>query len=191
MATRTFIAIELDQNVQVALANKQRELAAVLPAVRWVNPAGIHVTLAFLGNIDADQIDAAIDTTDEAARTVDPFDIVVGGIGFFGGTRAPRVIWGGVHGGTDILASLQGTLTALLQHEGFALDGRPFSPHLTLARLRDPLSPEERARLIEQSQANFEPVGTVHVEHLSVMKSELTREGPRYTPLHISALRRR
>lgn len=188
--TRTFIAIELPSATRAHLAGEIARLGRALPGVRWADPAGLHLTLAFLGELDDARLAEAHSATREAALTVAPFALRIGGLGTFGPPGAPRVVWAGVTGDLRALARLHEALAAALERRGFARDARPFAPHLTLARLRTPPTPDHAARLASLVSASQRPTpasaagAPIPVNSLSVMKSELVRPAARYTRLH-------
>jgi 2'-5' RNA ligase len=182
--TRTFIALEINEAQQRHLAEVIRRMSARLPGVRWVNPAGIHLTLAFLGEMTDEQLGGVSHAVESAAHQSKPFSYRLSRLGSFGSPRQPRIIWMGIDEPTGALSHLHRSLTRELDRRGFEVDKRPFSPHLTLARVRDPLSADELQQLqtiLTGKQEGFVAVDAYTVEHLYVMKSELSREGARYT----------
>ena len=192
--TRTFIALELDESLQRYLGETIRQLAQELhgPALRWVDPAGIHLTLAFLGDLNDEQLAEAMRATERAARKVSPFEYCLSRPGLFGSPRQPRVIWIGVDEPSGNLQLLHRQLNLELVQHGFEVDARPFSPHLTLARIKGPLRQEEQQRLqrlltVEDRQ-RLSP--TIHVSQICVMKSELSQTRASYTCLQSSVLGR-
>ncbi|WP_376796373.1 RNA 2',3'-cyclic phosphodiesterase [Thermogemmatispora sp.] len=190
--TRTFLALDLSPELRTFLGRAITRGAYLLPAARWVEPASLHVTLAFLGELNAEQLAQAIEAGEAAARQVPPFSYRLTGLGTFGPTRAPRVIWMGLEDVSGHLLALQQALMRELQARGFLPEERPFSPHLTLARLKRSLSREEQQalqRLLYEIRVPTSlPAHTV--EALDVMKSELSREGARYSCLHRAPLAR-
>lgn len=187
--TRTFIALELKETLQRFLGDIISQAARELPNLRWVDPAGIHLTLAFLGYLTDEQLETAIDAAQVAARQAVPFEYRLKGLGIFGSSSQPRVIWMGIE---DLpsgqiqgspLQQLHRILTRELELRGFEIEKRSFSPHLTLARIKQPLSPDEQQRLqrlLHSKQAGASsPIYCA--DHLSVMKSELSRTGATYT----------
>jgi 2'-5' RNA ligase len=189
--TRTFIAVELGDEARAHLAREVARLGRALPRVRWADPADLHLTLAFLGELDDERLAAAVEATAEAARPAVPFALATGGLGTFGPPHAPRVIWAGLRGDLARLGALHEALAAALAARGFPREQRPFAPHLTLARLRDPLGVAELGRLaalLQESGRRGAAGARISVRELSVMKSELRREGARYTRLHAAPL---
>jgi 2'-5' RNA ligase len=158
-------------------------VALALPKIRWIDPSSIHLTLAFLGELTDEQVAEAIRATEMAAQQVQPFSYCLSHLGTFGSPRYPRVIWMGIDEASGSLASVHRILNQQLQRRGFEVDTRPFSPHLTLARLRSPLSPQEQQQLQSLLADKPAPTDSYAVHHLDVMKSELLQTGARYTCL--------
>jgi RNA 2',3'-cyclic 3'-phosphodiesterase len=181
--TRTFIALEPDESLQASLGRVIQRLAYELPNLRWVDPTGIHLTLAFLGELTDEQLAEATRAAELAARIASPFDYRLSHPGVFGSPRQPRVIWIGIDEPSGKLLQLHQTLNSELEQRSFEVDKRPFSPHFTLCRIKTPLKPDEQKRL-QRLIATMDLTSSAsiyHVRHLSVMKSELSRTGARYT----------
>ncbi len=184
--TRTFIALEMNENLQRHLEQVIHNGTQLLPNIRWVNPKGIHLTLAFLGELDDAQLADATQAAEVAAQQVRAFHYQLTHLGIFGTVRHPRVLWMGIDEPSGMLNRLQYILHQQLEQRGFELDKRPFSPHLTLARAKAPLSPSEQQRLqqlLEGKQAGITSTEIYPVQHIDVMKSELSRAGANYTSL--------
>lgn len=186
--TRTFLALELPDPVRAALAREiarlTRGLGQSLPPVRWVDPAGMHLTLAFLGELDDAGVQAAIEAAEQGAASTRPFRVALAGPGYFGPRSAPRVIWAGVGGETRALVAAQAQLADALAARGFPRESRPFAPHLTLARVKQALPPAELERLLAAlSRSEAGDTAAMTVDGIVVMKSELRPGGARYTPL--------
>src|ERR1700726_4482112 len=94
--TRTFIALELDESLQRFLSNVIHQMTQQLPNVRWVDPAGIHLTLAFLGELTDEQVASAMRAADAASHQITPFELRLKDPGIFGSPSQPRVIWMGI-----------------------------------------------------------------------------------------------
>ncbi|HEY7414402.1 MAG TPA: RNA 2',3'-cyclic phosphodiesterase [Ktedonobacteraceae bacterium] len=189
--TRTFVALEMNEAVQRHLESVIRQVTQVLPGLRWVDPFGIHITLAFLGELTDDELGGVKHAAQAAAQRGTEFSYSLSRIGMFGLSRQPRVIWMGIEEPTGALKSLQRHLTQELVRRNFQMDRRPFSPHLTLARIKTPLSPEELQQLqllLDGPQQGLLTSELYPVRHIAVMKSELSLSGARYTPLQTYAL---
>lgn len=183
--TRIFIALELDEALQRYLRGTIRQVAADLPRFSWVNPSGIHLTLAFLGELSDEQLLQASQATEVAAQHVAPFDYRLSHLGIFGSPRQPRVLWVGIEETLGRLQNLHRALNKELEQRGFEVEKRAFSPHLTLARIKISLQAEEQQRLQRILHSpQFAPSSALsHVQQVSVMKSELARTGATYTCL--------
>jgi len=180
--TRTFLALELPDAVKDALRGWIERLARVIPEVRWVDPASLHLTLAFLCELDDAHLEAATQAAMAVASTHAPFTLRLAHLGIFGSARSPRVIWVGLAGEQARLLAVQAALADNLAACGFPREDRPFAPHLTLARIKAPLADEALTAL---AQAQGEPVKDVswQADAIAVMKSELVRPTARYTAL--------
>jgi 2'-5' RNA ligase len=182
---RCFIAIGLPDEVKDGLSQLQAQLkSGRQTSVKWVDPYSIHLTLKFLGSIDVNKIIPITAAMEEAVLGVSPFRLEVKGLGVFPNLRRVQVVWVGVSGEVDKLAQLQQRLESSLAGLGFAPEGRRFTPHLTLARLRDRASADERDGLGQLiAGTKFEPVYSFQVEAINLMKSQLTREGAIYSQI--------
>ena len=187
---RTFVAVELDAPLRQALAQAQGHLRSRLqpaagPGVRtqWVKPESIHLTLKFLGDIPEERVGEIRAALTGAAARHARFPVQAEGLGAFPDGRAPRVLWVGLldHGGrlTRLAADVEAALLAI----GFAPESKPFHPHLTLARIkarsRDAGRALSQEGLLEQEMR----LGSLTVEAVSLMKSELRPSGAVYTEL--------
>ena len=189
--TRTFIALEMNEAVQRHLEEVIRQVARILPGVRWVDPAGIHLTLAFLGELTDGELSGVKHAVEATVQRNTQFSYSLSRLGMFGSTRQPRVIWMGIEEPAGALQRLQRDLTQELIRRNFPVDKRPFSPHLTLARIKAPLNPDELQQLrllLDGPQQGLLSSELYPVRHVAVMKSELSRTGAHYTPLQIYAL---
>jgi 2'-5' RNA ligase len=182
---RAFIAIELPESIKAEIARLQSQIKnkSRSPA-RWVKPANIHLTLKFFGDIDSGQVEDIIQAIRDASLGFNPFHLGLNGLGAFPDTNRVQVIWVGLSGSLDKLGKLQRNIDNVMDRLGFPVEKRPFSPHLTLARMPDRATPVERqniGRLIAsmefQSRLDL-PVTSIHL-----IKSQLTREGPIYSRL--------
>ncbi|HTI13286.1 MAG TPA: RNA 2',3'-cyclic phosphodiesterase [Dictyobacter sp.] len=186
--TRTFIALEMNKAVQRHLTDVIHQVSSVLPSIRWVNPAGIHLTLAFLGELDDNQLQETIAAATTVAQETHSFSYRLTHPGSFGAARQPRVIWTGIEERSGTLLHVHARLQQDLARRGFSVDTRPFAPHLTLARIKAPLPVTELERLqaiLHGGPQQFASRETFTAKAIAVMKSELLRSGAQYTPLKI------
>lgn len=187
---RAFIAIELSEELKASLARLQELIKLGSESyVKWVDPQGIHLTLKFLGNISVDKVSAISEAIAEVARSVAPFRLEITEFGAFPNTKAPRVAWVGLGGDLESLLRLQRGIDQALIPLGFPPEARAFSPHLTLGRVRDQATPQERRRLGERV-ASLEVQGqpSLYVDRVSLMRSQLTSKGAIYSRLSAAEL---
>ncbi len=180
---RTFIALDLDDSIRSILGGVIGQMAQELPPIRWVDPQGIHLTLAFLGDLTDEQVAKARQAAEAAAQQAAPFSFRLSHLGVFDSSRYPRVIWVGINEPSGALQQLHRLLGGELELRGFAVEKRVFSPHLTLARIKVPLGPDERQRLLHLLTEIKVASSPYHASRLCVMRSELLRSGARYTAL--------
>src|SRR5438132_10091831 len=146
---RAFIAIQLTDEMKRKIGSGQAELEREGSGsggggkdvkIGWTQPECIHLTRKFLGDIQEMQVEALREILKRAAAPARPFTLEARGLGAFPNPRAPRVIWLGLHGSHDDMADLQRLQAAVedgLAGLGFPKEARAFTPHLTLARIRD------------------------------------------------------
>ncbi len=190
LSLRLFFGLQLPQYVREAVSAHVEYLRSIFPAsgANWVRPAGLHVTLKFLGEAEAIRLDALYQTALVAAAGVAPFKLVVEGAGTFRARGEARVLWLGVRDEDGQLARLQFRLDKECVYVGFPRETRPFEPHVTLARLRPRWRGDDLRELSETHRDTpFGPYA-FQVTRFSLMRSELGPGAPRYTPIYHHAL---
>ena len=189
---RSFIAIELPDELKLELIQLEARLKLdKQPWVKWVNPYSIHLTLKFLGNIAVDRTGEITRAIEEVVQGISPFHLEVKELGVFPNLRRVQVAWVGISGDVDKLSQLQKRIETNLTPLGFAPESRAFTPHLTLARLRDQASLDERQRFGQLiANAKFEAAYTIEVDAISLMRSQLTREGAIYSRISLVELKK-
>jgi len=180
---RSFIAIKLPDELKLGLSQLEAQLkAGKQPGIKWVDPYSIHLTLKFLGNVTVDRISEITKAMEAAAQGISPFHLEVKDLGAFPNLRRVQVAWVGISGEVDKLSQLQQHIESNLAHLGFVPESRPFTPHLTLVRLRNQTSSDERQRFGQLiASTRFEAAYTIVVDVINLMRSQLTREGAIYS----------
>ncbi|MGI8588745.1 MAG: RNA 2',3'-cyclic phosphodiesterase [Chloroflexia bacterium] len=189
---RTFVAIELPESVIAVLAAMQKQLTEGKLPLRLTAPAGMHLTLAFIGEIPQTRVDDLVEAVQRGCAGIAPFGLRAEGIGMFPNANAPRVVWAGVQGMPAAMAALTNLRARIVRElavTAFAVDRR-FDPHLTLGRVPDRATSDDRARVGAAVQAQ-PPLGpfAFPVSEVSVMRSELRAGGSVYTRIADVALR--
>ncbi len=178
---RLFIAVPLPDQVRAALGQLQERLAEAQADIKWVEPANLHLTLKFLGETPEGQVPAITEALTVTARSVARVELGLGALGAFPSMASPRVVWVGLHEGAQPLAALAQQLERSGRALGWRQAERPFSPHLTLGRVR---SPRGRAQLVHAlRKAAWRPPSPWPAAAVTLYQSVLSSSGPRYTAL--------
>ena len=184
---RAFIAIDIPVEISDALGRLSQQLDQFVPAqaVRWVQPADMHLTLNFLGDeVTAVHMTQISQLLDQLAPETKPFTLRLDKLGCFPKPLAPRVIWAGLAGEIRAVHQFKTKLDAGLEPLGWPPERRNFSPHLTLGRVKN-------TPAVAQAGLPFEtPLESKSFQATAVRlyQSELTRQGPQYTVWHTSVL---
>ena len=179
---RSFVAVPVEDAVVRRRLAGARSLLPELRGVRWVAERQLHFTLKFLGDLEEERLEDAREATAAAARAgPGPFRLALEGLGAFPPKGSARVVWAGCGAGEASIASLAATVEEAFLSAGFPREERPFSPHLTLARVKDPGSGRRLAQALPSVPA--EPFGTVVVDSLVLFRSDLSPAGPHYSEL--------
>jgi RNA 2',3'-cyclic 3'-phosphodiesterase len=176
---RLFIAIPLPSDLQANLESLQAQLKPYARDAKWVPVRGIHLTLKFLGYVDPVRVSEISRSLAQVASSARPSTALARSCGFFPNSRRPSVLWVGVQ--SDGLQQLQKQTEDAIANLGFEKEDRAFSPHLTLARFRDPrgLLPlaQEVAKFDDRSFGNF------GIDEIILFESILGRRGADYQAL--------
>lgn len=178
---RTFIAVEIPDKIISSIAKVQEDIKTYGFKIRWVRPESIHLTLKFLGNIEAADAENVGRAVCKAARAVAPLSLQAKGIGVFPGIRRPRVVWVGITGQLETLGRLQKTLDENLAAIGFPKEKRPFKGHLTLGRIQKKIDSKTFIEALD-ALGIFE-TETFTADRVVLYKSELKASGAVYTKL--------
>jgi 2'-5' RNA ligase len=190
---RLFIAIELDDHARHAVAEEQTRLKAGLrdggdrPGLRWISPEHMHLTLAFLGEIDDIRSRVILEMMRRPIQG-DPFSVVFGGLGVFPPAGPPRVLWLPLMSGVRQVMDVQRQVADRVARSGISLDARPFQPHLTLARCHRARGSDRRRLLGLPAAVRNGGVTRLDVEEVALIHSRLSQAGPAYTALCRSRL---
>lgn len=184
---RLFLAINIPTDVRLEIHAASAGLRAQEPTIAWIAEPLLHLTLKFLGETPNERFDDVCAAVANVAGRHREFLLRFGGIGAFPNFRRARVVWMGIE---------QEARLELLHHDvevacdalGFEIEGRPFRPHLTLARLKTPL-PEDRLRQLSRAAKQIDFQTECIVRSIDLMQSTLSSSGPTYTTLVSAALR--
>lgn len=168
---RLFVGLELADDVRARLAS----LAGGVPGARWVAEDNLHLTLRFIGEVpghDADEIHAML-----SGIQTRRFEMTISSVGHFSGGGQVKMLWAGVARNPELIA-LQERVDSALRRAGVPKDRTRFTPHITLARLRD--APIERVSGFLQAHSLLR-IGPITVDRFVLFSSHLHADGPIYT----------
>ncbi len=176
---RLFVALDLSAEIRASVANLIERLAPAAREMKWVNPAGLHLTLKFIGGQPEERLEA-IAAALAAVPATGVMEIAFRGVGFFPNERRPRVFWIGVEA-PESLSRLARDMEQALVPLGVAAETRAFSPHLTLARMKEP---RPVPRLLEElAGLDSREFGLMAAEEFVLYQSRLSPAGAQYTRL--------
>ena len=174
---RAFVAVPFEDEVRNRLSQARADLQgeAWAEEVRWVKPEALHLTLRFLGNIEASDVDALLSRLQSSMRSESEFSFELSGLGFFPSASRPRVVAARVTRERR-LGVLASAVEEAVVSAGYPAETRDFRPHVTLGRFR-------RGRRRGLELAADLPRVSVAVSHVVLLRSTLSQAGARYTEL--------
>lgn len=181
---RLFIAIDLPEEWRNVLSLPEQSIGWLGRGVKWVEPRGMHLTLKFLGEVDEKLLPGIHAGMMRACSEFAPFVIRLRGTGVFPNAKRPRVYWAGIEGPSALL-ELQARIDAEMQRLGFPAEEQKFRPHLTLARIKEPIGKQRMTDALLSYSLESEPSD---VREVLLMRSHLSSEGARYESIWRCAL---
>jgi len=173
---RCFISIELDPATRKSVSQFVDKIR-FLKGIKWVSEKNYHITLAFMGELPVDKVPLVCDALKSVSSRHRPFILNLRGSGFFPNPKNPKVFWIGIEKNSE-LYRLKEDIDKTLRALNIDFDPKPFSPHLTLGRIKSPFDFDQR---LIPPEAGFSASFTV--KELHFMKSQLFKEGPVYTEI--------
>ena len=179
---RSFIAIETPEEIRNKIFETFDRVRRQTSGIKWAEPAGMHLTLKFLGDVEASLIEEEIiPRLDLSLSPESSLQLTVGGVGLFPSLHKPRVFWVGIGGDAVGLKRIQSKIERDLKDLPVHHEDREFHPHLTLGRIKAPNSKNLWAKILEEyEKIDF---GSFAAGSIVLFKSELTRAGANYTKL--------
>ena len=185
---RLFVALDLSVAVHEQLEEILSSLKVVAPKAKWVPSENIHLTLSFLGEIAEERVPELVSALNSVASRHPSITLHTAPGGSFGSRHKPRVLWVGLEGDLEGLRALQHDVAQAMVAFGVEEEHREYTPHLTLARARDPRGDPTLADCLEPL-AKVEPVESESSE-LMLVRSHLSSKGSRYEVVHRAKLER-
>ncbi|MCC6345995.1 MAG: RNA 2',3'-cyclic phosphodiesterase [Nitrospirales bacterium] len=174
---RCFIALDISAEVREAVGAVIERVRPAARGVRWVAPYNIHLTLKFLGEIREETVPGIRRTLSSVCSRHRSFALAIQGTGAFPSLKQPSVIWAGI-GDSEELEALYRDIEDSLHVLGFVKEGRKFSPHLTMGRVKE----RTRKIVLDKEFAALKDTffGTIEAKEILLMKSELKPAGAEY-----------
>ncbi|MDD5561166.1 MAG: RNA 2',3'-cyclic phosphodiesterase [Candidatus Omnitrophica bacterium] len=181
---RTFIAIELPEEIQDSLSVIQERLKTGTPEIRWVKPQNLHLTLKFLGDITFEQLNGIKEIITEITKISPAFKIKINSAGVFPNMHAARIIWMGSDQLPLGLKQLALQLETRLVQTGIPQEQRPFRAHITIGRVKEHIAPADLGKVLNKIEneiagANWE----FACGKIALFESTLEPKGPTYALL--------
>ena len=178
---RAFIAIEIPQAVKEGMTGVWDRLKNAGVDAGWSRPEGVHLTLKFLGEVREERVPEIVQALALALAGTERFQLGVEGVGLFPNPASARVIWLGLTGDIETLATLQAAVEQAMTGLGFKRDERPYRPHLTLGRIK--LIRKRPAWLERLAEVRNSKLPGFEVAAVSLIESTLRPGGAVYREL--------
>lgn len=169
----------LPEEWQAVLRQPQEKIGWLGRGVKWVEPENLYLTLKFLGETPDALLPHVEQVIENSCRSVAPFKLSIQGVGCFPSKQRPRAYWAGLSS-SKILKMLQAEIAQGMDDLGFEPEPNEFVPHLTVARIKEPLGKDR----LTNAFLNFDlRSSSFQVEQVSLVESKLRQEGPIYAVL--------
>ena len=184
---RLFLAVDIEEDVKSGITRTIEKLKGKNGAVKWVKPENIHVTLYFFGEVAEKEYLSLQQLLTKALTAIHPFSVSVKGVSGFPSLSRPRVLWVGINNPTKELETIYLLVDKHLQEStiGINRDTKPYTPHVTIARIKGPFDRDIFQTLSSYGEHEF---GSFQVNNVILYRSILRREGPLYEPMKIYEL---
>jgi 2'-5' RNA ligase len=180
MDLRCFIAIRVPGAVRKAIAETMDILKKSGADVKWVPEENVHITLKFLGSTNEASIGEIKESLHRSVAAYRPFSVRITGTGYFPAGRRPRVVWIGIDDAGTV-SDLQRNVEEVMVKFGYEREKRPFSPHLTIGRVKSDKRLAEMLKMLDTFREKR--FGEMEIKEITLMKSELRSAGAEYSSL--------
>jgi 2'-5' RNA ligase len=175
--------VELSLDLRQKVVELQQQLRDTLPKINWVRPESIHLTLKFLGNVDAGMVEQVLTAMGPIQKSQDSLRLEIQGLGIFPDIRRPRILWIGCTGDIPALLNLVSRIEEALEPLGFPPEEKPYHPHLTLARIKHDNSKVGGVLTHSGLLAQPRNLGALRIDRITLFRSDLSPKGAEYTSL--------
>lgn len=178
---RTFIAIELSEEIKKSVGELMERLKTTNARVKWVEPKNLHITLKFLGEVPEREIENLTLLTTDALKGKSSFRSKFEGTGTFPEGKNPRVVWIGTTEGAEEQKDLALSVERSLCTAGYRKEEREFKAHITIGRVKEKKNLDALLKVLDE--VKDQKFGDIIVDHINIMKSTLNPKGPIYEVL--------
>ena len=185
---RIFLAIDIPDKLKEQINNFNEELKKLEINANFVEKENLHINLKFFGDTEKEQKEKIIEKIKEVSENFNSFQLNAKDIGVFPSMNHIKVVWVGVEDKKENLSNLQKELENEFEKIGIKKENRKFIPHITLCRIKTGKNIEKIIKTIKENKDK--EFGTFEVENISLIKSELSPNGPKYTIEKIFELRK-
>ena len=176
---RIFLAVTPPTEELLRIQSAILALHDHFPAARWIPPDNQHVTIKFFGSVEEPRVQPLVDACSSLASSLSPIPASVRGLGVFPATRRATVFWAGIVDESGGLVALEEAVATRCAELGWPREKRPFHPHLTLARFREPTRVDPT--MLSAHKAEGHPWT---IDRMQLYRSRLSSHGARYEVLH-------
>ncbi len=178
---RLFVAVKIEPQESLMKAFNHVKTRLSDARISWVNPQNLHITLKFLGDTPDKNVEKVKEQLRAATQGAKPFTLEIRGLGSFGNTSNPRVLWMGIFDDRHRLEKLYRSVQEQLEPLGYENEGYFFRPHLTLGRIRE----MKDTIVLRELESSFGMILFQRntIDSFALYKSQLTPQGPVYTML--------
>jgi len=174
---RAFIAIDVDKTIRDEIQGFVKSINKCSTQVRWTEIHNIHLTIKFLGEITESKAFELKSVLGELIRQHQTFELIIKGTGCFPNLKTPKILWLGIER-SEQLHKIHEQIEEICLSSGIGRQDKPFSPHITIARIKDNVPQEFTERIMKEKHRQW---GILSVTEVLLMKSLLKPEGPIYS----------
>lgn len=187
---RCFISIDFSQNViqQILLLQKDFKMLK-FHSIRWIPEKNLHLTLKFLGDVPQEIIPSIEESLDHLSSDYPSFKLKISKMGVFPHWNNPRILWLGFENSRELFF-LAKKIEAEMSTFGFTPEERDFTPHLTIARIKDRLPLNETGQLKQACSTKINEIPILEVNKINLYRSFLKPTGAEYSLMHSSFLKK-
>jgi len=177
---RAFIAVELSKAAKDEIERIINSLKDADTNTKWLSSQTMHLTLKFLGSVSPEKVKDITSSIKTISEDITTFNITFSDIGVFPSERRPKVVWVGIKDDNGEVQALSSKVEGAMEKEGFTREDRPFTPHITLGRIKNGKNIDKLMSITKS--INVSPIVST-ISRIVLFRSELTSKGAIHTPI--------